>query len=118
MDERLERLAYLRDECDHCIMDSAFTLECGRIFGCTLKPYATDPALLDDPDNDPLGMGADEIVEHVCRALNVPYGMKYGRGSQLRECCACLVAYFSSPVAPPPREASTWTGVTRSQNKV
>jgi hypothetical protein len=115
--ERLERLTYLRDKCDHCIMPSAFVLECGRIFGCTLKPYTIHASLLDNPNGDDQGMGAESIVEDVCRHYKVPYAAKYGRGSQLRECCEQLLVFFASPEAPPPRAKSTWTGTTRSAAK-
>jgi hypothetical protein len=115
-DERITRLEYLRDECDHYVMKSTFVLECARIFGCTLKPRKIDGGWMrpERPDEDCQGLPADEIVEAVCRQLRVPYEMKYGRGSQLRECCAKLIAFFGTDAAPPPRAKSVWPGKLRS----
>lgn len=119
-DERITKLIYIRDECDHCIMKPSFVLECGRIFGCTLKPRKIDGWFMSpERDDDCEGLPADEIVENICNQLHVPYEMKYGRGSQLRECCAKLITFFtSSPDAPPPRAKSVWPGALRSQKKI
>jgi hypothetical protein len=101
MDERIQRLIYLRDECDHCILSSEFVTECARIFDCKLECYKIDDSLLFEDTADPFGMGADEIVVHVCAAYKIRYANKFGRGSQLWECCARLLEFFASPQAPP-----------------
>lgn len=40
------------------------------------------------------GIGADDLASWACRQLGVKYTEKFGRGSQLRECCSVLLGHF------------------------
>lgn len=39
-------------------------------------------------------IGADTLAEWICKQLKLEYASKFGRGSQLRECCAKLSKHF------------------------
>jgi hypothetical protein len=41
-----------------------------------------------------MGVGADVLASWACRQLGVKYSEKFGRGSQLRECCSVLLGHF------------------------
>jgi hypothetical protein len=45
------------------------------------------------------GQDAAVVSEHICRELGVDYMSKFGRGSQLRECCEQLRAFLEGEPA-------------------
>lgn len=43
-------------------------------------------------------MGAMELAKWICNQLGVSYNGKFGRGSQMRECCCALREHFKVEV--------------------
>lgn len=92
--ERIRLIVYLRDECDHDILSDKGVEPFRVPFGCPLKlvPYGADVLYPTAKSN--LGLGADALACELCKHFRIHYASKYGRGSQLRECCAKLLDYF------------------------
>jgi len=115
-DPRVTCIKYLRDECDHCIMSPEYVDECNQLFGMDMKTHViSERWQLDDPEGDNQGLGAHEMAEDICEFYKVSYAPKYGKGSQLAECCKKLLEFFASPVAPtyrPKEPQSSSTSVT------
>jgi hypothetical protein len=42
------------------------------------------------------GVDATELAMALCRGMNIPFRVFFGRGSQLRECVAALTKHFSA----------------------
>lgn len=40
------------------------------------------------------GAAIKDIAEELCRRLNIRYVEMFGRGSQVRECCAKMIEHF------------------------
>jgi hypothetical protein len=85
--EKIRRIKYLRDECDHLFMSYTFVTEINALFGTRLDVCYSH-------EFGGFGRDASEIAEGICVALHVPYDLKIGRGTALRECCDKLLAHF------------------------
>ena len=101
---RLEAATALHDY-DHAFMSGAGVREFARIFGVSKKvkpfvhkanPTAIKGLSLNGGDKEAEGMCAAQFACEVCRALNVEYPSKFGRGSQLHAAASALEAHFEA----------------------
>jgi hypothetical protein len=94
-----ERLQAVEDlcQCDHGFLTVEGAERFSKPFGLKPRTYVaysnpTDPKglTLDDGVKSARGVGAHELAMQICDHLGVKYPVKFGRGSQLRECCSAL----------------------------
>lgn len=101
-EKQLTAVKELRDY-DHCFLSPEGVKYFAKSFGVKLKPYrlSANPhepkgLTLYSGKSSALGMDATEMARSVCKQLNVPYESKFGRGSQLKECCEKLQEHFTT----------------------
>ena len=92
-------------EYDHCLITPEGVKKFGEPFGyCPAKmpKHTVDSKALKGltvegkADGEQVeGMDASRLAESLCRKEGVAYTPKYGRGSQLRECCDRLIEHLS-----------------------
>lgn len=100
--KRLELLYTLRDAYDHLIVKVKVAERYAKAFGCRIKTHSYPSHLLFDPSGSNKGLSSDSLAEQLCQQFNLAYDVKFGRGSQLRECCEKLIEHFSKAAAAPP----------------
>ena len=96
-EKQLTLLRELRDDYDHTVLSAEGVAAYAAAFGCPLQTHGIDLAQLEPPRlGETQGLASDELAEKLCRHFRVAYASKYGRGSQLRECCTQLMAHLSA----------------------
>jgi len=100
---RIEAVNALR-EYDHCFINQETVEEITAPFGFKGYTYvARSNAGPDNPKGLTLSEGLDElrgqdaavVATEICQHLKLDYMSKFGRGSQLRECCDVLSRYVA-----------------------
>ncbi len=90
---QLAKVRELREH-DHDVLPTRIVEEYARVFGCSSKVQEFAHGTLVSNVEGNKGLGADTLAERLCDHLKVPYEVKIGRGSALRECCKRLKEYF------------------------
>ena len=81
-------------EYDHCFIGPDGVRELTAPFGFVGSTYLAQDTrnemkglTLGDGSKTAEGQDAERVAMQICQRMNVQYARKYGRGSQLRECC-------------------------------
>jgi len=90
-------------EYDHCFISPEGAQAICKPFGMTPRTYVlqANPShpkglTLNNGAKEAEGVAADDLAEQLCEFTAVPYASKFGRGSQLRECCRALRERFAN----------------------
>ena len=93
-------------ECDHGFLSKEGVEHFTKPFGFngTTYPAKSNPQdfkglSLYDKDGNPVkeleGQDASKVAQEIAKHLGVAFTPMYGRGSQLRECCARILEYLN-----------------------
>jgi hypothetical protein len=94
-EERMRLIVELEEEYDHCILTPKSVKEYEDAFGCKLVLQTYPDDVVYDPANN-TGLAADVLAGTLCKHFKLSYVSKFGRGSQLRECCSVLLEHLKS----------------------